>query len=151
MDKISPIFRIEKDGVGPWWHEDSYRAGSNVGTMVNCMGMDAFKHPSPHNDKPLKEFMRQHHGNTLPYCYHCAVISLDQLFHWFGEYEYEMRVLSNEGFKVAMIEVPENAVVRGDFQVLFDCTEVVEKVELEINEVFEHCWNSQKEKRKMAA
>lgn len=150
MDKITTIFRIEKDGVGPWWHEDSYRADSNVGTMVNRMAMNASTHPTPHNEGSLKEFMHQH-GNSLPYCYHCAVISLDQLFHWFGEYEYEMRVLSKEGFKVAMIEVPENAIVRGDFQVLFDCTEVIEKVELEINEVFEHYWNSQEEKRKMAA
>lgn len=150
MDTIITLFRIEKDGVGPWQHPESYRSDSNVGTMANRMGIKPDKHPAPYNDKPLKEFMNQH-GNSIPYCYHCAVVSLEWLFHWFGEYEYEMNQLSLAGFKVVMIEVPESAVVRGEFQVLFDFTEVIEKVELEINEVFQHYWNSQNEKSKMAA
>lgn len=150
MDTITTIFRIEKDGVGPWWHPESFRADSNVGTMANRMGLNNLKHPTPSSEEPLKAFMQQH-GNSIPYCYHCAVTSLEWLFHWFGEYEYEMNNLALAGFKVAMIEVPESAIVRGEFQVLFDCTEVIEKVELEINEVFQHYWNSQNEKRKMAA
>lgn len=140
---VTTIFRIEKDGIGPWHHPDSYKCDSIVGMMAARIGTNAKKHPTPYYDKPLKEFMEQH-GNSIPYCYQCAVDGFDSLINWFGEYEYEMLQLSAAGFKVALISVPESGVIHGHFQVLFDATNVIEKIELDINEVFEPYWKTRK-------
>jgi hypothetical protein len=105
------IYRIEdSDGIGPytgrknpirWQLLDSHCGGENW--------------PIPLSDG-INGFMSGIHL--------CAFDSLEALAEWFGEFVY--RLLEHD-YRIVEIDVPNNAIIRGNRQVVYNATYEIDK------------------------
>lgn len=111
MSAIAEVLRVEhrERGTGPWC--EHFVSGING------------EPPSPDYDYPLttdivdefKDSCRNLHGERTA---RHAFASREALERWFNEYDREM--LRKAGFRLIAYAVPQDRVIRGTWQVLFD-------------------------------
>ena len=128
MDTIT-LYRIEKDGIGPFCHPERYE-NEYLDTVMNDLGIDKTRHPVPFDDRLIKKWTIMH---CFPNYMQCATISLESLEDWFcGAFD----ALAGAEFAVAEVTIAKQHVVIGETQVIFDSTQIIKKMYRAIPEVF---------------
>lgn len=106
------IFRVENEkGDGPY--TAGHEAYQIVGYHTHMNGR-----PSPHFDRKLLSNIEDEEGNFYIAKYHFGFVSLIQLFKWFENVDREQ--LSEIGFTISVVQVPDEHVFEGYKQCCFD-------------------------------
>lgn len=105
------VYRIEKDGLGPW-RSDLVRTYRKA---VGYSGHDPGSMPNPYEDNRLSDKWIKLRPTAD---YYFGFASLDQLQLWFPE-PAGRRAMADAGGAVAVYRVKPSLVLRGEYQVAF--------------------------------
>ncbi len=116
------VWRVEKDGVGPYRSSHGGPAALRAYELMNeCTWDNLETHPTPLDDVGMKEAWGVLVLAEMDQSYMFGFRNLDQLRRWFPKRVRD--ALAAAGFRAVRCTVPKERVLIGDYQVAFNPAE----------------------------